>query len=195
MKHLALIMVFFFLALFTYAEPINYQASVREVKAQVITLYQGKSETHEDITYCLYVGNDETRQIDRYLADAPEVGQFVLVHPVPEIAFKFTIRAKDRWYAMYTDMNQNPPIPIMTELLNEDTWKLVPNVEKNLLKALGEQNDDLIVISYNIPSKSVNVYFHPKHEKDRAFYEEKLKILVEYMAKVDLNSDLGLDAF
>jgi hypothetical protein len=79
-------------------------------------------------------------------------------------------------------------------LLVERTWREVPAPVRHILFALGIDDPDLITVSFQILSGSISIYYHPRYQRNRTFYEGKLQILREYMKNHDIQKDLPLNA-
>ena len=56
---------------------------------------------------------------------------------------------------------------------------------KHVLSALGTDDEDLIIISWNGLSGSISISYHPRFNNDRAFYDGKLKVLTDYVQTHD----------
>ena len=142
-----------------------------------------------DIHYCLYLGDEATDRVDQESARAHIQQNVRLLHPVPEAAARMTPPAPHRWYAIC----QNGAADAVTApLLLERTWKGVPAALRHILAALGVDDPDLLLISGQLVSGSISVYYAPCHDRDRGFYEEKLQTLLRYMEANDLRTDLPL---
>jgi hypothetical protein len=142
-----------------------------------------------DIHYCLYIGNEETNRIDQETAMVHAQQSVRLLHPVPEAAARMSPPSPHRWYAIYQD---GAARTTTTALLQENTWNGVPAPLRHALAALGVDDPDLLLISGQLLSGSISVYYAPSHDKDRAFYEEKLRKLLKYMEGNDLQKDLPI---
>jgi hypothetical protein len=142
-----------------------------------------------DVHYCLYLGDEGTERIDQETGRARAQQTVRLLHPVPEAAARMVPPAPHRWYAIC----QNGAAGATTvPLLQERTWNAVPAALRHVLAALGVDDPELLLVSGQLVSGSISVYYAPRHDRDRAFYEEKLRVLLRYMEVNDLGTDLPL---
>jgi hypothetical protein len=157
---------------------------VRQVDYVVETVADGNSTRETQSLYVLYVGNPETERLDG-LAERVGVARSVcLVHPVPEDAGAhdhpgvFTRPAGSGWYVTESDSERN--IVRHGPLLNRVVWYTIPVLARHVYMALGPDDKDLILISWNRVTGSVSVYYSPARQADVLFYQGKLAILRSY---------------
>jgi hypothetical protein len=134
-----------------------------------------------DFHYCIYFGDEESSRIDDDTGRAHCQQTLLLLHPVVEVASRMAVRAPHRWYAILQTAGGSS-----TRSLFEDAiWRSVPRAALHILAALGVDDPDLILISCQFLSGSMSVYYHPRFDRDRAFYEQKLRMLRNYLAAHD----------
>lgn len=163
---------------------------VREINYFVDTFSRNVVSRQAETMYCLYFGSRETERIDQRATEAPSILNVSLVHPVRTVAAFLSVQAEKRWYATLINSRQN--LAITSPLFEEKGWSIVPVLAKHILLALGADDEDLILISWNGMSGSVSVFYHPRFNNNRRFYEEKLKLLMEYLATHDTRADISL---
>jgi hypothetical protein len=186
MKRLILPILFFaVLSLCAFLPISDYELSVKEVDGEILS-FQNQVMTREPyITYCLYLGNEKTKELD----DVPSLANFSLIHPIEKFN---NLDAAKRWYISYSTGDPNRP-GFLVPLLETENWSRTPKLLKHILMAFGPDDNDLILISYNVFSQSVSVRYHPRFEKDKAYYEGKLQILQTYWNSHNLEDDISLD--
>jgi hypothetical protein len=163
---------------------------VREINYFVETISGTEESRQAETMYCLYFGSKQTERIDQQAAEAHFILGVSLVHPVQAVAAGLPIQAESRWYATLIDGRRN--ITTTNALFEESGWSIVPVLSKHILLALGTADEDLILISWNGLSGSVSVFYHPRFNSDRRFYEEKQKLFKEYAATHDIRADILL---
>jgi hypothetical protein len=170
-----------------------YSPCVKQIRAIVGSSKPNVSGTDSvDVNYCLYLGDQETDRIDEESGRAHSQQNLMLLHPVPDVAARMNPQPPHRWYAKC--LNGSLRSDTTSPLLVETTWKEIPAPVRHILVALGIDDPDLITVSYQILSGSISVYYNPRYQRDRIFYEGKLQILREYMKSHDMQKDLPLNA-
>jgi len=140
------------------------------------------------IFLCLYVGTASMRKLDAEEMVEPPLR---LLHPVAEVARHVDVQAPGRWYML---RSPGPGLPSgdMEPLLSDHGWKRVPPLARHALAALGMDDPELILVSCNA-SGSLSIYYLPRYDHDRAFYQRKLALLERYLASHDPAADLPLN--
>ncbi len=95
-----------------------------------------------------------------------------------------------RWYAVFIDSHQ--AFPNISPLLDESTWSMIPFMAKHILRALGTDDEALVLVTSNGLSGSSSIFYHSRFDKDRAFYEGKQRVLTDYMKTHDVRDDVSL---
>jgi hypothetical protein len=142
-----------------------------------------------DFHYCIFFGDEESDRIDEDAGRARCRKSLLLLHPVEDVASRMAFRATRRWYAILTNAGNS----CTRDLYDDSIWRSVPIAARHVLVALGADDPDLILISCQFLSGSMSVYYHPRFNRDRAFYEERLRVLRDYLATHDLWEDLPTD--
>jgi hypothetical protein len=145
-------------------------------------------ESTTDFHYCIYFGDEETSRLDEVSGRAGAQRNLLLLHPVVEVASRMLPQAPHRWYALLVAEAGVR----RTGLLTESTWPMVPAPVRHVLAAFGVDDPELVSISYKTLSGSISVYFDPRHDRDLAYYGNKLDRLLEYLNAHDLQEDLPL---
>jgi hypothetical protein len=188
MKYPALVLVFILAASAAWADVRTDGPIVKEIHFTAYQMRDGKLSTHPETDYCLYYRDKETRRID---AAATTTMSLLLVHPAPQVAARLASRAKKDWYVSFTDSVQG--ISDHAPLLSKDNWKAIPAPLQNILIGLGIDDSDLILIACDLHAGSTSVYYHPRHDKDRAFYAGRLKALKAYLVTHDIGKAVSLE--
>jgi hypothetical protein len=163
---------------------------VREINYLVETVSSSNDIRQAETMYCLYVGSKKTERIDQQEAEGHSILNVSLVHPVPTVTASLPVHALKRWYAMLIDSQRS--ITKISPLFEERGWSMVPVLVKHILSALGADDEDLILIAWNGLSGSTSIFYHPRFNDDKAFYEGKRKVLVDYMETHDIREDVSL---
>jgi hypothetical protein len=163
------------------------QVYVRQVD-YVVESFEGDQRTLQaQFLFILYLGNPETERLDSAPSQGSVVWSVSLVHPVSEqsgfpVAGSGTsakIASRNRWYVTEIDTARN--IMRHGPLMNRSVWRTIPVLARQVLLALGPDDEDLILIAWNGVSGSIGVYYAPRVQTDRAFYERKLEVLLGSM--------------
>jgi hypothetical protein len=193
MKEVVFSLLMFSLTFATGAQCKIYAPCVKQIRVIVGSRKPSVSGTTSvDVNYCLYLGDEDTDRIDEESGRAHSQQNLMLLHPVPEIAARMNPQPPHRWYAKC--LNGSLRSDTSTPLLVESTWKEIPTYVRHILVALGIDDPDLILVSFQVLSGSISVYYNPRYQRDRAFYERKLNILQDYMKSHDIQKDLPLSA-
>jgi hypothetical protein len=163
---------------------------VREINYAVETISSSNETRQAETMYCLYIGSRATERIDQRAAEAHCIWNVSLVHPVPAVNASLPVHALKRWYAMLIDSHRN--FTKISPLFEESGWSMVPVLAKHTLSALGTDDEDLILVSWNGLSGSISIFYHPRFNNDKAFYEGKRKLLMDYMETHDVREDVSL---
>ncbi len=159
---------------------------VKEQVSEVSVTKGTSTTTTADTTYCIYFDNQENEKYD----DSRVVDDLMFLRPSKNVAENMT-PAKKRWYAILANASSN--LTVVGALLDTEVWARMPAAMKNILVGLGVDDEDLVLILLNLRSGSIKVYYHPRHDHDRAFYEQKLGLLQSYLDDHDANQDIPLD--
>jgi hypothetical protein len=176
------------IAYMTRPESIAYAPYVREITYIVETITSTSVVRQAETMYCLYVGSKETERIDQQAAEAHTILNVSLAHPVPAVAAGLRVQDSQRWYAIFTDSDRN--FASVRPLFEESTWSKIPVLVRHVLGALGADDQNLILVSWNGLSGSVSIFYQPRFDHDRAFYEEKRKVLMNHMETWDVGEPL-----
>ena len=169
------------------AVPARYKAVVREIGTHRVV--NGIPTDGAPLSYCLFLAGDRVEP--DYLSGT--INNVALVHPVPAVMARMGQKAPRRWYAAYTGSTGAVVVNGFQPLLSEEVWKTIPARMRHVLAAMGIDNADLVLVSCNLNTGSIAVYFLPIHDKDRAYYERELQLLQSYVRTHDMDADLGLD--
>lgn len=169
------------------AQSAFFTPTVRAITATVGTASSGGQGT--DVHYCIYFGDAKTAEIDETTGKLREQRALMLVHPVAEGMAWLHPAAPHRWYVVLRGGARAAPV---ARLLLPEVWPEVPAPARHALAALGVDDPDLILISFQLVSGSMSVYYHPRFDRDREFYEARLLILQRYAEMHDLCQDLPL---
>jgi hypothetical protein len=142
--------------------------------------------TRSDFHYCIYFGDEESGRIDEDTGRQHCQQTLFLLHPTVESASGMAVPAPHRWYAIRHAAGDPAP----RALLEDRVWRSVPCAARHVLAALGVDDDDLLLISCQFLSGSISVCYHPRFDRDRAFYEQKLQVLQSYIAAHDLREEV-----
>ena len=158
----------------------DFVPMIREISHQ--TFVDGR-EVPAKAIYCLYLGTDETRALD--LVD-DGLSNISLVHPVPAVAARIKEKAPNRWYASYVDETAGVVRTGLAPLFSDTVWRTIPAPLLHIVAAFGLNDPDLILISENLQSGGVSIYFDPSHDSDKAYYMAKLGLLSAYLEAHDI---------
>jgi len=197
-KLLAMILLFL-RAIAGWAQPGPSTAYVRQIDYVVQSFAGGEVTSEAKALFLLYMGNPETERLDRLAERSGAVWTICLVHPVrgPEspsgtrAGGASPADARSQWYVTENDTRRG--IVRRAPLLDRATWRGVPVPARRALLALGPQDKDLILISWNGISGSLSVFFAPSLQEDRAFHERKLETLKKYLDTYGSNADEPFD--
>ena len=128
-----------------------------------------------------------------YLAGTGTVNNLSLVHPVAAVASAMKLTADRRWYAAFTGSPGGVVVNRFEPLLSPGAWGSVPAPLRHVVAALGLDDADLVLVSSNLNTGSISVYFVPSHDTDRAFYQGKCDRLARYIRGHDMDSELDLE--
>ncbi len=177
-------------ALFTIATIIPASALprpyVRDLVSQISVTKGNSTTTTTDTTYCIYFGNQGSEKSD----DSGVIDDLMFLRPAKEVAEKMA-PARKRWYAVMANASSN--LTIVEALLEREVWARMPASMKNILVGLGIDDEDLVLILLNVRSGSIKVYFHPRHDHDKAFYEQKRQRIQSYLDGHDADQDIPFD--
>jgi hypothetical protein len=190
MKRLVL-SIFLVLAALAAWSQTKYEPTVKEISFSILLITQDETTTIPQVNYCIYIGNEDSKEKDKLMADSQVIINLSLVHPVPEVLNKVDVKAKKRWFAAYTDTTQG--FSATKPLLTKEIWKIVPARIQHVLLALGIDDLDLILISHNMYSGGTNIYYQPKYDKDKDFYSKKVEILKVYFDSHDVDQAIPLE--
>ena len=172
---------------------------VRQIDYVVQSLSDGQATCEAQSLFLLYVGSPETEEIDRVAERSGVLWSICLVHPasaedgsarVPAGAAP-AVDARDGWYVTETDTRRG--LVRRAPLTNRGAWRDVPVLARKALRALGPQDENLILISWNGLSGSLSVFYAPKLQGDRPFHERRLKILQDYLEAHRGEDDVPFD--
>jgi hypothetical protein len=172
------------------------QAYVRQVDYIVESLEGDQCTLQAQSLFMLYLGNPETERIDSAISPGGATWSLSLVHPVSEqsgfpVAGSGTSQkaaARNRWYVTETDTARN--VMRSGPLMDRSVWRTIPVLARSVLLALGPDDEDLILIAWNGISGSLSVFYTPKVQTDRTFYERKLEVLRGYMVEHGSQDDV-----
>jgi len=148
-----------------------YRAQVKEVDAEIWA--NGAIRGLETAYYYLYMGSPETEKIDINSWGGAETR---LVHRragagLPSALSEWRVYV---WLA-------GAPRPREYSLADPEGWEQVPAPARQALAALGADDPRLLVISCHPDSGSVSIFFHPRYDKDRSFYQGKVEQIRRYL--------------
>jgi hypothetical protein len=193
MKKVVYSLLMFSLALSAGGQCRIYAPRVKQIPVIVGSNTSSVSGTRSvDINYCLSFGDEETDRIDEESGRARSQQNLMLLHPVPEAASRMSSPTPHRWLTKCLNGFVAPEMAI--PLLVESTWKKIPAPVRHVLVALGIDDPDLILVSCQQLSGSISIYYSPRYQRDRAFYEAKLEILNEYLKNHDPRTDVPLSS-
>ncbi len=170
------------------AEQIDRFPSVRQIDYIVESFSDGLSTHLSEFLYCLYVGNEETEKIDRQAEKSQVTVNVSLVHPAPGAGPVLRSNAGERWYVAQTDSTRR--FVKIGPVFDQMAWNVIPRLARHVLLALGPNDDDLILISWNGMSGSLSVFYSPRVQKDRSFFDSKLAMIQKYMETHDLDDEI-----
>jgi hypothetical protein len=154
------------------------------------TLVNGVPTIGAPIGYCLFLAGDRTEP--DYLVGTGTIANLSLVHPVPQVNARMELKAKKRWYAAVTGSAGGVVASSLKPLLTGQVWRTIPARLRHVVDALGVDDAELVLVSSNLNTGSISVYFVPAHDKDRAFYQEKRDLLEQYIHGHDMDAELSL---
>ena len=166
----------------------RYRPVVKELGTRV--LVNGVPTTGAPLAYCLYLPGDRAEA--DYLVGSGTVNNVSLVHPVPAVAAGMTPAADRRWYAAFTGSPGALVANRFEPLLSAPVWNAVPAPVRRVVDALGLDDADLVLVSSNLDTGSIAVYFVPAHDRDRGFYQGKRDLLQRYIQVHDMDAELTL---
>ena len=182
----ALVVIFFWLATLAAWPQAGLQGQAAGPLCARDRLHRGilfgrrvSRETRSMLT--LYIGNAESVRLDTLAVRTGLTRSVCLVHPVAATggALKSSATSRLPWYVTETDTTRN--LFRRGPLLNRAVWSTVPLIARHVLMALGPDDPDLILISWNGVSGSLSVLFDPALQADRPFHERKLDALLRYL--------------
>jgi hypothetical protein len=150
---------------------------------------EGYSEEQYE-EYRIYIGNEESEKIDEEVASYGIAAKLTLLHPVEGAETPFPTMMG--WYAYLFDNTRG--INMAGDLFTEEVWSTMPFILKHILCALDMNDEDLVLISTELYSGSISIYYHTKYSEDKRFYRKKLAKLIEYFEANDLTEDIELSA-
>jgi len=192
MKHTMLVLALVLAAGAARAEVTAYNPIVKEI---YFTAYQmgdgGKLFTRLETDYCLYLHFKAAhiRKIDAAVKETTAL--LLLTHPAPEVAAGLSVRAMKNWYVSRTDTVRG--ISNRVPLLSDAAWKTVPALLQNILVGLGVDDDDLVLIVCDLFKGNISAYYHPRYDRNKTFYTERLKGLQAYVKTNDMEKAVPLD--
>ena len=172
------------------------QAYVRQVH-YVVESFEGDQRTLQaQSLFMLYLGNPETERLDSVTSRGGVTWSVSLVHPVSgqggspsaRSGASPTAAARNRWYVTETDTARN--LMRSGPLLNRSVWRTIPVLARQVLLALGPDDDELILIAWNGISGSLSVFYTPEVQTNRTFYEGKLEVLRGYLDEQGSQDDV-----
>jgi len=182
--------VIFFLSLASahgQAAP-RYHPTLKEIGSG--TYVNGKPVTGPPAGYCLYIAGDRTEP--DYLAWTSTVNNLSLVHPLPQVAAQMDLKARGRWYASRISALGGDAENRLVPLLTEGEWRTIPAPLQDIVAALGIDDSELVLVSSNLNSGAISVYFLPAFDKDKGYYERKLDVLARYVSTHDMDVRMSL---
>ncbi len=172
--------------------PLGAQATFFRPTVRTITAMVGPASLETAAAaphYCLYFGDERTAAIDEETGRARAQRTLMLVHPVVEAVPWTQPAAPDRWYLVLRGGFGGAPV---CRLLVEEAWRNVPAPARHVLAALGLDDPDLLLVSWQLVSGSMSVYYHPRFDRDLEFYRGRLAAMERYIATHDLGEELPL---
>jgi hypothetical protein len=152
--------------------PEGFSVSVKQYKVTIIDTDRNQKIHYE---YFVYVGNDQTRQVDNEsVLVIDNICKIILVHPVADVAKDLKYPAKDRWYLEIMFLGQYFSAPLLDD---PATIGILPPILAEVFYSLNYKDDDLLVIAYNIYSGSISIFYHPRFSKDKSYYDTKADML------------------
>jgi hypothetical protein len=128
--------------------------------------------------YYLYYGTEATQESEFERSNGRLFFELLLTHRIAE--GEILKGAPHDWYvSLYRSLHSTPSI---RALYDEEVWSMIPYTIKDTLSALGEDSPDLLLISYDMYTHSIKVFFHPKYKDNLRFHEKKLKEVVRRFA-------------
>lgn len=162
----------------------GYKMYVKAVPVKTNSWKDGKQTDTVHNEYHIYIGTEETEKMDEKLAKNRMHVGITFIHPTDMSGYKGRYPdAPGGWYAQLTDTTRG--LNMVAPLFRRDVWGTVPSIVRHILIALDYKDKNLIMISTNALSGSISIFYHPKFDRFKIFYDIKLKILERYFDKHD----------
>jgi len=124
--------------------------------------------------YYLYYGTEAIQKSELKRSNGRLFYYLFLTHLLQE--GEIEKRAPHHWYvSLHRSLVSTPS---NKPLYDKDVWSMIPYTIKDTIGALGEDSPDLLLISYDMYTHSIKVFFHPKYKDNLKFHEKKLKEVI-----------------
>jgi len=165
-----------FLFLAAYSNSLDdMHWSVRAIRVKIGYQEGGKSVERFCDEYYLYYGNRKTQQTEKMRSQVRIFYSLFLTHRTFDS--QNSVEAPHSWYIQYR--RSRHLTPQAQALYDEEIWSRIPDTIKNTIEAFGADDPDLLLVTYDIHTGSIKVFFHPRYKYNREFYEQKVKIVSE----------------
>lgn len=153
--------------------------SVQSMKIKIGYQKDGKPVERFRDEYYLYYGNSVTQQTETVMSEQRLFYELYLIHRTSDDLYPAS--APHGWYIKYRRSKHLSPRA--EALYDEEIWKRIPDTIKNTIGAFGADDPNLMLVSYDIHTHSIKVFFHPKYKDNLKFHEQKLQAVARHFTK------------
>lgn len=166
----------------------GYEAYVKQMKVMLPKYEDGKHSETEYTEYYIYIGSEDTERVDREVTQNGIKASLMLVHPAEGVEAPGPMAMG--WYAHMFDNSRG--INMSGDLFTEQVWSTIPFIMKHIIYALGVNDRELLLISTELYSASISIFYDDRYKDNKRFHQNKLAELIEYFETHDLTEDISL---